>query len=304
MPISTGFAPGTGGGLSDGGMVMGGLAISMIFLLAAFIAFDCLRELNMNDAEAEKERERERRGVVRTKSFRGWAVVGMVICIIVIKHVHHVSTAPLMSQEDVAQALADPSSHPVGAIFNEHPAFKGDDVAVKEALQKHLENNPHLTQARPLDEAKEEHLLAGGIAAAGVLFLLAYLIIDFLREFNRKTHIGQTEQDKRAAVRCWALLGIIICCVVVKQLHHAGTNSATDELDDQHASHYAPEKVGGVVPEGAEWTEEHGVLRVKQVKGEVTGDQRACAYEHRRCMCEGHVRYGDGESWTDWRDVE
>ena len=114
------------GGLSDGGMVLGGVAISAIFLLAAFIAFDCLREMNQSDAEAEKERERERRGVVRAKSFRGWAIIGIVICLCVIKHVHHLSTAPMMSEDDVAKVLADPASHPVGAIFNEHPAFKGD----------------------------------------------------------------------------------------------------------------------------------------------------------------------------------
>ncbi len=291
-------------GLGDGGMVLGGLALSAIFLLGAFIAFDCLRELNQTDAEAEKEKERERRGVVRTKSFRGWAIVGILICLFVIKHVHHLSTAPMMSEEDVARVLADPTSHPVGEIFNDHPAFKGDDKKVKEALEKHLDNNPHLTQPRPLGEAKEEHLLAGGIAAAVVLFLLAYLVIDFLREFNRKSHLGQTEQDKRAAMRCWALLGIIICCVIVKQLHHAHNNDATDELDDIHASKYAPEKVGGVVPEGAQWVEEHGVIRVKQASDEVTGDVRTCAYEKQRCMCEGHVRYGDGDSWTDWRDIE
>ena len=291
-------------GLSDAGMVLGGVALSAIFLLAAFIAFDCLRELNQSDAEAEKERERERRGVVRQKSFRGWAIVGILMCLLVMKHVHHLSTAPMMSEEEVARVLADPASHPVGEIFNAHPAFKGDEKKVKAALEKHLDNNPLLTQPRPMAEAKEEHLLAGGVAAAFIMFLLAYLVIDFLREFNRKSHLGQTEQDKRAALRCWALLGIIICCVIVKQLHHAHTNEATDELDDLHASKYAPEKVGGVVPEGAQWIEEHGVMRVKQASDEVTGDVRTCAYEKQRCMCEGHVRYGDGDSWTDWRDVE
>jgi hypothetical protein len=304
MPADSMDSVASGGGLSDGGMVLGGLAISAIFLLAAFIAFDCLRELNQSDAEAEKEKERERRGVVRTKSFRGWAVIGIVICLLVMKHVHHMTTAPMMSEEEVAQALADPMSHPVGQIFNDHPAFQGDEKKVKEALAKHIDNNPHLTSPRPLGEAKEEHLLAGGIAAAVIMFLLAYLVIDFLREFNRKSHIGQSEQDKRAAMRCWALLGIIICCVVVKQLHHAGTSEATDELDDMHASKFAPEKVGGVVPDGAEWVEEHGVLRVKQASDEVTGDVRTCAYEKERCMCTGHVRFGDGDSWTDWRDIE
>ena len=155
MPLATAFTPGTGVGLTDGGMVLGGLALSMIFLLGAFVCFDCIRDLNQTDAELEKQKERQKRGVVQMKSFRGWA-----------------------------------------------------------------------------------------------------------------------------------LLGIVICCVVVKQLHHASQNPVTDELDDMHAKHFAPEQVeggGGVVEEGAEWVEEHGVYRIKQAKDEVTGDSRTCAYEHQRC---------------------
>ena len=122
-----------------------------------------------------------------------------------------------------------------------------------------------------LGEAREEHLVLGGVAAALIMFMLAYLVIDFLREFNRSSHMGQSERDRRAAMRCWALLGIVICCVVVKQLHHASQNPVTDELDDMHAKHFAPEQVeggGGVVEEGAEWVEEHGVYRIKQAKDE------------------------------------
>ena len=40
------------------------------------------------------------------------------------------------------------------------------------------------------------------------------------------------------------------------------------------------------------------------MRAQVSGDQRTCAYEKERCLCEGHVRYGDGEQWTEWRDVE
>eukprot|EP01050_Picozoa_sp_SAG11_P019496 SAG11_NODE_3113_length_2693_cov_1.331136_3_plen_184_part_00 len=53
-----------------------------------------------------------------------------------------------------------------------------------------------------------------------------------------------------------------------------------------------------------QWEEEHGVLRHKAVRDEITGDVRTCAYEHEHCLCDGHVRYGDGDVWTDWRDVE
>ena len=286
MPLATAFTPGTGVGLTDGGMVLGGLALSMIFLLAAFVCFDCIRDLNQSDAELEKQKERQKRGVVQMKSFRGWALLGIVICCLVLKHVHHISTTPLMSEDDVASALADPKSHPVGKVFAEHPAYAGNEAKAKAALKKHLDNNPHLTQPRPLGEAREEHLVLGGVAAALIMFMLAYLVIDFLREFNRSSHMGQSERDRRAAMRCWALLGIVICCVVVKQLHHASQNPVTDELDDMHAKHFAPEQVeggGGVVEEGAEWVEEHGVYRIKQAKDEVTGDSRTCAYEHQRC---------------------
>ena len=286
MPLATAFTPGTGVGLTDGGMVLGGLALSMIFLLGAFVCFDCIRDLNQTDAELEKQKERQKRGVVQMKSFRGWALLGIVICCLVLKHVHHISTTPLMSEHDVASALADPKSHPVGKVFAEHPAYAGNEAKAKAALKKHLDNNPHLTQPRPLGEAREEHLVLGGVAAALIMFMLAYLVIDFLREFNRASHMGQSERDRRAAMRCWALLGIVICCVVVKQLHHASQNPVTDELDDMHAKHFAPEQVeggGGVVEEGAEWVEEHGVYRIKQAKDEVTGDSRTCAYEHQRC---------------------
>ena len=98
MPLATAFTPGTGVGLTDGGMVLGGLALSMIFLLAAFVCFDCIRDLNQSDAELEKQKERQKRGVVQMKSFRGWALLGIVICCLVLKHVHHISTTPLMSE--------------------------------------------------------------------------------------------------------------------------------------------------------------------------------------------------------------
>jgi hypothetical protein len=93
-----------------------------------------------------------------------------------------------------------------------------------------------------------------------------------------------------------------------QHLHHASENPETDELEDTHgaqfrlvsacvflstvsfsllqseasavhhnsyvvcvvAKHFAPEKVGGVLKDGAAWTEEHGVLRVKQAGDEVS----------------------------------
>ena len=61
-----------------------------------------------------------------------------------------------------------------------------------------------------------------------------------------------------------ALIGIIICCVVIKHLHHASENGELLEIEDTHAKHFAPEMVGSPGGEkGQVWKEEHGVYKVR-----------------------------------------
>ena len=48
--------------------------------------------------------------------------------------------------------------------------------------------------------AQEEHLLVGGMAAALVMFLLAYLLIDILREFNRAAKVRFPARNARSCL--------------------------------------------------------------------------------------------------------
>ena len=288
-----------GGNLGEGGMLLGGVAVAVAIALAVFIVFDYLRDFNKTDVEKEKDHEKSKRGVVQAKSFRLYAVIGVIVCCLVVKHVHHISTRPALTAHEAKRMVTAPlADNPTLQALTLNGAHSEEEARQK--IHEHIQNNPHLLAERPLHQAKEEHLLVGGVAAAMVLFLVAYLVIDFMREMNRQTYRNQTEQDRRAALRCWALLGIIVCAVVVKHLHHASENT-DDPLDDMHTKHYDPDAVIDPWKEKGQWVEEHGVLRVKQATDEITGDVRTCAYEHERCLCEGHVRYGDGELWTDWR---
>lgn len=289
-----------GGNLGEGGLLLGGLCIAVAVALAVFVVFDYVRDFNKTDVEREKEAEKSRRGVVQAKSFRIWAILGVVLCCFVIKHVHHISTRPALTSFEANRMVTAP--------IHENPTLQAltangqhTEEEARQKIHEHIQANPHLLEERPIHQAKEEHLLVGGIAAAMVMFLAAYLLIDFIREMNRQTYRKQSEQDRRSALRCWALLGIVVCLVVVKHLHHASENINDPIYDDMHTKHYDKEAVTDPFKERGEWIEEHGVLRVKAVKDSVTGDVRTCAYEKERCLCDGHVRYGDGDQWTEWR---
>ena len=92
----------TDGGLSEGALLLGGLALAGIFLLIAFLIFEFIRDLSKTDVEREKDIEKAGRGQATDRqSFRGWAVLGLILCCAVMYHVHHVSTRPVITPEEV-----------------------------------------------------------------------------------------------------------------------------------------------------------------------------------------------------------
>jgi flagellar biosynthesis/type III secretory pathway M-ring protein FliF/YscJ len=130
-------------------LVLGGLAISVALMLAAFVVFSLVRDMQRSDAEIEKAREGASRGVIQAKSFRGWAVLGIVICVLVMKHIHHISTQPALTHE---QAV-----HMVKAPIEENPTVRaltmGGTHTEEEARQKiheHIQANPHLLAPRKI----------------------------------------------------------------------------------------------------------------------------------------------------------
>lgn len=215
-------------GPTESHLLAGGLAVALIMMLCAFLFVDCLSEMHLSDAEKQKLQEKKARGQVSTKPVKKWALLGMCICAALLKHVHHTAT-----RAHLEKVAAAPDQGPEGP-----PTMK-------------------------LKDAKEEHVFVAGFALALMLLLAAFLVIDTLRGWNQSGFMPQNEVDRRASLRCFAIIAIIICLCVVKNVHHSSYNAKIMEHDSLHGKHYAPEHVKK--PQHAAWIEEHGVLRVHHI---------------------------------------